>query len=66
MIPFIRRMAFARGVAGGKRGWLVVWGVLTGMRVLRRLTTDEPEVVYRTELGPSDAIVVRSRQRSRG
>ena len=65
MTAFIRRMAFARGVAGGRRGWLVVWGVLTGMRLLRRLTSDAPEVVYRSELGPNDALVLRSRAASR-
>ncbi len=60
MINFLRRTAQFRGVIGGSRGWTIVWAVIMGGRVLRRLTTDKPEVLYTHAMRPGEALVIRS------
>jgi hypothetical protein len=47
-------------VVGGSRGWTIVWAVLVGGRLLRRLTKDEPKVIFTRELRPGEALVIRS------
>lgn len=58
MLGFLLRQAFRRGVLGGSRPWLVMGGVALGLRVLRKVTGSEPEVVYSEELGPGESLVI--------
>ena len=60
MLAYLRRRAQLKGVVGGSRGWTILWAVLIGGRLLRRLTTDEEKVVYRRKLRPGESLVVRS------
>jgi hypothetical protein len=60
MLSYLRRRAQLKGVVGGSRGWTIVWAVLIGGRLLRRLTSDEEKVVYRRTLRPGESFVVRS------
>ena len=60
MLTYLRRRAQFKGVIGGSRGWTILWSILIGGRVLRRLTTDEEKVVYRRKLRPGESLVVRS------
>ena len=60
MLTYLRRRAQLKGVIGGSRGWTILWAVLIGGRVLRRLTSDEEKVVYRRKLRPGESLVVRS------
>lgn len=60
---FVFRQAQMRGLLGGSRPWTYLWLLLVAKRVLRRLTRDEPEVVYRSELQPGETIVVSSADR---
>lgn len=60
MLTYLRRRAQLKGVVGGSRGWTIVWAILIGARLLRRLTTDEEKVVYRRKLRPGESLVVRS------
>jgi hypothetical protein len=59
MLSYLRRRAQMRGVVGGSRGWTILWAILMGARLLRRLTTDEEKVVYRHKLRPGESLVIR-------
>lgn len=52
------RQGFRRGVLQGSRPWLVVGGVALGMKVLRKLSGSEPEVVYSEKLAPGESLVI--------
>lgn len=60
---FVYRQAQVRGLLGGSRPWTYLWLFLVAKRILRRLTRDSPEVVYRSELQPGETIVVSSADR---
>jgi hypothetical protein len=60
VLNYLRRRAQLKGVIGGSRGWTVLWAVLMGARFLRRLTRDEPKVVFTRKLRPGEALVIRS------
>ncbi len=60
MIRYLRRRAQFKGVIGGSRGWTILWAVLVGGRMLRRATTDAPEVVFTRELRAGESVVIRS------
>jgi hypothetical protein len=58
MLRFLLRRGLQRGVLGGERRWLVLGGIALGVKVLRRLAGNEPEVVYSEKLAPGEALVV--------
>ena len=63
MLRYLYRRGQVRGLFGGSRGWTVVWAVILGGRLLRRLTSAKPEVVYTSSLRPGEALVIRSGDR---
>ena len=63
MAGYVYRRAQAKGLLGGNRTWSIVWAVLFGLRLLRRLTRDEPKVVYSHTLEPGQAVIIRSGER---
>ena len=63
MLRYLYRRAQLKGLFGGSRGWTVVWAVLLGGRLLRRLTAPKPKVVYSSRLRPGQALVIRSGER---
>jgi hypothetical protein len=58
MLRLLIRNGVRKGLLGGSRTWLVVGGAAFAVRVLRKLTAREEEVVYREELRPGEAVVV--------
>lgn len=56
----LRATAWKRGM-GGSQPYLVLAIVLTTARVLRRLATPKPEVVYRHALRPGESWVITAR-----
>jgi hypothetical protein len=60
MLRFLRRTAMVKGVLGGDRRWFAVWSALAVARLARRLTSDAPEVVYRRQLDPGEALLIRT------
>lgn len=63
MDTILRRLVgtgLRRGL-GGSRAWMVVGISAAGVRVLRRLASPKPEVLYRTLLRPGDRIEVVTR-----
>ena len=61
---FLYRRAQMKGLLGGSKGWTILWAVLFGKRVLKRLAGNEPEVVYSEELRPGEALVIRHGERA--
>lgn len=51
------RRAWRDGVVGGNRAWLAVGTVALGVRLLRRLTRAEPELVSES-LRPGETLVI--------
>jgi hypothetical protein len=60
---FVYRQAQVRGLLGGSRPWTILWVVLLGRRILRRLLADKPEVVYSETLQPGQTLVISSKDR---
>ncbi len=58
MLKTLVRIGFARGI-GGSRGWLALGVVAGGLRMLRKMATREPDVVYREELYPGQSVVIQ-------
>jgi hypothetical protein len=58
------RRGLRKGVFGGSRPWLVLWLVLAGLRVLRRIARDEPEIVFSEALDPGETLVITAKDRS--
>jgi hypothetical protein len=60
VLNYLRRRAQFKGVVGGSRGWTILWAVLMGGRLLRRFTSDAPEVVFTRKLRAGESVVIRS------
>jgi hypothetical protein len=61
MVSFVWRQATRKGLLGGDRRWMAVFAVVGMAKLLRRLSGSgrPPEPVYRTELKPGEALMVR-------
>lgn len=55
---FLLRRSYLRGFIGGSRFWTVLGTFGLAVRLLRKLTRDEPEVVYREPLGPGQSLLI--------
>jgi hypothetical protein len=58
LIRLAIRKGFRRGVMQGNRPWLIAGSVALGVRVLQKMATNEPKVVYSEELKPGQAVVI--------
>jgi hypothetical protein len=58
MLRYLRRRATIRGPFGGSRQWTLVWAILMGVRLLRRLTKSKEDVVYSEELRPGESLLI--------
>ncbi len=59
MFRGVQRRALRLGILGGSPWWTTVWVLLVGLRVLRRLRSSRPEVLFRTRVSPGESLVVR-------
>lgn len=59
MLRFLLRTGVRRGFLGGSRVWSSVAAVALGVRVLKKITGGEPELVHTTKLRPGETLVVR-------
>lgn len=57
--------AVTDGFLGGSRFWTVVGTLGLAMKVLKRVTRDEPEVVYSERLSPGEAILISHDRQAR-
>jgi hypothetical protein len=56
----IARTGLRRGIRYGSRPWLIT-GITAGLLALaRRVLTESPETVYRTELKPGERLEIRT------
>ena len=55
---WLRRRAMLRGPFGGSKQWTLVWAVLFGLRLIRRVTHREPQVVFCEELRPGESLLI--------
>ena len=61
MQPLVRaalRNGITKGFLGGSRPWLIIGGVAAAWRLLRRISGNEPIVVYSEELQPGETVVI--------
>jgi hypothetical protein len=52
----VSRRGFRRGLLGGSRTWLILGISAAGLRVMTRLFSDKPEVVYSAKLHPGEVL----------
>lgn len=50
--------ALRKGFLGGSRLWTVVGAVGVAMRILKRVTSEKPEVAFSGRLDPGQTIVI--------
>jgi hypothetical protein len=60
LLRTLARNGLRRGLVEGRRGWLMVGVTATGLRILARVMSRKPEVVYSAELSPGDHIEIRA------
>lgn len=58
MLRYILRRGLWSGLVGGSRFWLVLGGLAATVRVVKRLSGSEPEVVYNERLEPGQTLVI--------
>jgi hypothetical protein len=59
LIGLVMRKGWRRGVLGGSRPWLIAGILAFGVNLMQRLAAKEPQVVYREELAPGEAVLIR-------
>ena len=57
-VQSLRRLGFYRGVLGGNRTWLGIFGVLVGARALRRVVGKTEEVAAVEKLVPGQRVTI--------
>ena len=58
MLRWLTRRGVQRGLLGDSRGWFGLLIVVSGLRLLRRLTHSEPRVVFSEELEVGETLVI--------
>ncbi|MDP8936159.1 MAG: hypothetical protein M3O23_00120 [Actinomycetota bacterium] len=58
MLRMLLRTGVRKGLFGGSKPWLVVGALAGGVRLLGRMATREPEVVYCEKLEPGQRVVI--------
>jgi hypothetical protein len=53
-----RRLLIGRLLGGDVRRWLIYFGVTFGWRQVRKITSPQPELVYRAKLGPGGQVAM--------
>jgi hypothetical protein len=59
--PVLSRLArtgLRRGLVDGNRTWLAVGAAAAGFRLLRRLASKQPKVVFSEELAPGTTLLI--------
>ena len=58
MLRSLIRLGVVRGLFGGNRGWLALGAGAAGLKLLGKMTSKEPKVVYSERLDPGQTLVV--------
>lgn len=59
----LQRRAMLRGPFGGSRPWTVLWAVLLGARLFKRVTRSGPDVVFTGTLEPGASLLITAGDR---
>lgn len=59
MLRRIQSRALSRGILGGSALWTTAWVLLAGFRVLRRLRSPRPEVLFKQKIYPGEEYSIR-------
>ena len=60
LLKRLSQTGLRRGFADGSRAWMTVGVAATALRLASRVLAQKPEVVYRTELQPGEALEIRT------
>ena len=63
MLRYLYRRAQVKGLFGGSRPWTALWAVLLGVRLLRRVFRDKPDIVFSEELADGETLVISTKDR---
>jgi hypothetical protein len=58
MFNYLRKRATLAGPLGGSRQWTIVWAVLVGVRLFKRLTKAKPEILLTETIRPGEALLI--------
>ena len=58
LLQTLKRLAFRRGVMGGRREWAFVWAAAALAARARRRSEDEAVVIHRESLAPGESITI--------
>jgi hypothetical protein len=59
MLSRLTRTGLRKGLIDGSRPWLFVGTTVAAIRIVRRFTRKEPEVVFCGEIKPGQALVIK-------
>ena len=63
MIRRLMRIGLRKGVFDGSRTWMTIGLVAGGLRLLRRMARNEPDVVFCEELPEGGVLVIANKPR---
>lgn len=58
MLRTLTRLGVVRGLLGGNRGWLMLGGLAAGLRLVGRMASKQPDVVFCENLEPGESLVI--------
>jgi hypothetical protein len=58
MLSYLRKRAALKGPLGGSRQWTLVWAILLGIRLFKRLTKPKQELLLTQEIKPGEALLI--------
>ena len=58
LVRLLFRNGFRRGLMGGNRFWLVMFGIAGTIRLIQRINDRESEVVFSEKLEPGESLVI--------
>ena len=63
-LRLIRRQSFRRGLIGGSRVWMVVGGVYSLLKVVRRMSRATDTVIAAETLKPGESVLIEALPRT--
>lgn len=58
MLRFLYRRGMFKGLFGGSKGWTLVWAVIFGTRMLKKLGGSESKTVYSEVVHPGESLLI--------
>ncbi len=58
MFTWLRRIGMSRGLFGGSRAWTVIGVAALVVEGFKKITGNEPKVVYQKKLKPGESVLI--------